>query len=67
MAIVAIGFVMSFVSDAFMTERNMFNITRNFAFFGIMALGMSAVICTASPGVRSSPRGGRAADSSGET
>lgn len=47
MAIVAIGLVMSFVSDAFMTERNMFNITRNFAFFGIMALGMSAVICTA--------------------
>lgn len=47
MAIVAIGFVMTFVSDAFMTERNMFNITRNFAFFGIMALGMSAVICTA--------------------
>lgn len=47
LAIVAIGIVMSFVSDAFMTERNMFNITRNFAFFGIMALGMSAVICTA--------------------
>ncbi len=47
MAIVAIGLVMTFVSDAFMTERNMFNITRNFAFFGIMALGMSAVICTA--------------------
>lgn len=47
MAIVGIGLVMSFVSDAFMTERNMFNITRNFAFFGIMALGMSAVICTA--------------------
>ncbi len=47
LAIIAIGLVMSFVSDAFMTERNMFNITRNFAFFGIMALGMSAVICTA--------------------
>lgn len=46
-AILAIGFVMTFVSDVFMTERNMFNITRNFAFFGIMALGMSAVICTA--------------------
>ncbi|KUF09394.1 sugar ABC transporter permease [Pseudoponticoccus marisrubri] len=46
-AIIAIGLVMSFVSDAFMTERNMFNITRNMAFFGIMALGMSAVICTA--------------------
>jgi ribose transport system permease protein len=46
-AILAIGFVMSFVSDVFLTERNFFNITRNFAFFGIMALGMSAVICTA--------------------
>lgn len=47
LAIVVVGIVMTFVSDAFMTERNMFNITRNFAFFGIMALGMSAVICTA--------------------
>ncbi|MBF2760703.1 MAG: ABC transporter permease [Ectothiorhodospiraceae bacterium AqS1] len=47
LAILAIGVVMSFVSEAFMTERNLFNITRNFAFFGIMALGMSAVICTA--------------------
>lgn len=47
MAIVAMGVVMSFVSDVFLTERNFFNITRNFAFFGIMALGMSAVICTA--------------------
>lgn len=46
-AILAIGVAMTFVSDAFLTERNMFNITRNFAFFGIMALGMSAVICTA--------------------
>lgn len=47
LAILLIAFVMSFVSDAFMSERNLFNITRNFAFFGIMALGMSAVICTA--------------------
>lgn len=47
LAILCIAGVMTFVSDAFMTERNMFNITRNFAFFGIMALGMSAVICTA--------------------
>ena len=46
-AIIAIGIVMSLVSDVFLTERNFFNITRNFAFFGIMALGMSAVICTA--------------------
>ncbi|MDE0111841.1 MAG: ABC transporter permease [Albidovulum sp.] len=46
-AIVAIGVVMSIISDVFFTERNLFNITRNFAFFGIMALGMSAVIVTA--------------------
>jgi ribose transport system permease protein len=46
-AIIVIGLVMTFVSDVFLTERNMFNVTRNFAFFGIMALGMSAVICTA--------------------
>ena len=46
-AILAISIVMTVVSDAFFTERNIFNITRNFAFFGIMALGMSAVICTA--------------------
>lgn len=45
-AIIAIGVVMTFSSDVFLTERNMFNVTRNFAFFGIMALGMSAVICT---------------------
>ena len=47
LAILGLGLVMSVVSDAFMTERNFFNITRNMAFFGIMALGMSAVICTA--------------------
>ena len=47
LALIALAAVMSFVSDAFMTERNIFNITRNMAFFGIMALGMSAVICTA--------------------
>ena len=46
-AILVIGLVMTFVSDAFLTERNLFNITRNLAYFGIMALGMSAVICTA--------------------
>ena len=46
-AILVIGFVMSLVSDVFFTERNFFNVTRNFAFFGIMALGMTAVIVTA--------------------
>lgn len=47
MAILGLGLAMTFVSDVFLTERNLFNTTRNFAFFGIMALGMSAVICTA--------------------
>lgn len=46
-AIMVLGIVMTMVSDVFLTERNMFNVTRNFAFFGIMALGMTAVICTA--------------------
>ena len=46
-ALIVLAAVMSFVSDVFFTERNLFNITRNMAFFGIMALGMSAVICTA--------------------
>jgi ribose transport system permease protein len=45
-ALVVLCVVMSFVSDVFMTERNLFNVGRNFAFFGIMALGMTAVICT---------------------
>lgn len=45
-AIVAICVAMSFVSETFLTERNFYNITRNFAFFGIMALGMTAVIAT---------------------
>ena len=47
MAILGIGFVMTCGSDAFMTERNRFSITRKVACFGIMAWGMSAVICTA--------------------
>jgi len=35
---------LSFVTDTFATERNLFNVTRNFAFVGIIALGMTAVI-----------------------
>ncbi len=38
--------VMSFLFDPFLTERNLFNVTRNFAFIGIMALGMTAVVIT---------------------
>jgi ribose transport system permease protein len=46
-AIFLICAVMSVVSDAFLTEGNLFNMTRNFAFMGIIALGMTAVIITA--------------------
>jgi ribose transport system permease protein len=33
-------------TDTFATERNLFNVTRNFAFVGIIALGMTVVIIT---------------------
>ncbi|WP_172293185.1 ABC transporter permease [Pseudoruegeria sp. HB172150] len=46
-AIVVMVVVMSFVNDKFLTGQNIYNTTRNFAAVGIMALGMSAVICTA--------------------
>jgi ribose transport system permease protein len=38
--------VMSQVSEVFFTEDNFFNVTRNFAFIGIIAIGMTAVIIT---------------------
>ena len=38
--------VMSQVSDVFFTEDNFFYVTRNFAFIGIIAIGMTAVIIT---------------------
>jgi len=38
--------VMSQVSEVFFTEDNFFNVTRNFAFIGIIAMGMTAVIIT---------------------
>ena len=46
-AIVILCIAISLYSDVFLTERNIYNTTRNFAFFGIMALGMTAVIVTA--------------------
>jgi ribose transport system permease protein len=46
-AVVAISIIMSMVSDVFATGDNFFNVTRNFAFIGIIALGMTAVIITA--------------------
>ena len=47
MALILICLVMSWLQpDAFASLDNFFNITRNFAFIGIMALGMTAVIIT---------------------
>lgn len=37
---------LSVVTDSFATSRNLFNVTRNFAFIGIIALGMTAVIAS---------------------
>src|SRR6516162_2680406 len=47
MALVAMCAVMSALQpQAFASTENFYNITRNFAFIGIMALGMTAVIIT---------------------
>jgi len=35
---------LSLATDTFATQKNLFNVTRNFAFVGIIALGMTAVI-----------------------
>jgi ribose transport system permease protein len=46
-ALLVICLVMSYLQPAsFASTENFFNITRNFAFIGIMALGMTAVIAT---------------------
>ena len=46
-ALLIICAVMSWLQpDAFASADNLYNITRNFAFIGIMALGMTAVILT---------------------
>ena len=46
-ALIIICVVMSYLQPAsFATPENFYNITRNFAFIGIMALGMTAVIAT---------------------
>lgn len=37
---------LSIVTDTFATERNLFNVTRNFAFVGIISIGMTAVIAS---------------------
>ena len=46
-AVVAIAVVMSFVNSNFLSTGNFFNITRNFAFIAVMAVGMTTVIITA--------------------
>jgi ribose transport system permease protein len=38
--------ILSLASDVFATQDNLFNVTRNFAFIAIIALGMTAVIIT---------------------
>jgi ribose transport system permease protein len=37
---------MAIASDVFATQQNLFNVTRNFAFVAIIAIGMTAVIIT---------------------
>src|SRR5690606_22285215 len=45
-ATVAACLLMALMTDKFLTPQNIFNITRNFAFVGIIAIGMTAVIIT---------------------
>jgi ribose transport system permease protein len=46
-ALIVICVLMSYLQPAaFATTENLYNITRNFAFIGIMAIGMTAVIIT---------------------
>ena len=46
MAAVVAFVVLSLASDVFATQQNLFNVTRNFAFVAIIAIGMTAVIIT---------------------
>ncbi|MCX5495128.1 ABC transporter permease [Kaistia dalseonensis] len=46
MAVVLACLVLSVMTDTFATQKNLFNVTRNFAFVGIIALGMTVVIVT---------------------
>lgn len=45
-ALIVLCAIMAYVAPSFGTTDNFFNITRNFAFIGIMALGMTCVIIT---------------------
>ncbi|TCV72003.1 ABC transporter permease [Neorhizobium sp. S3-V5DH] len=46
MAAILACLALSVLTDTFATERNLFNVSRNFAFVGIIALGMTAVIAS---------------------
>lgn len=46
LAAVAAFVYLSFATDTFSTQQNLFNVARNFAFVGIIALGMTAVVIT---------------------
>ena len=45
-AVLAAGAFLSFTTDTFLTPTNLFNITRNFTFVAIIALGQTLVIIT---------------------
>ncbi|WP_181700915.1 ABC transporter permease [Chthonobacter albigriseus] len=44
LAMVAAGLSLTLLTETFATPQNLFNVTRNFAFVGIVALGMTVVI-----------------------
>lgn len=46
LAVLALAAVLTLVTDSFATRENLFNVTRNFAFIGLMALGQVLVIVT---------------------
>jgi ribose transport system permease protein len=46
LATIVACFLLSFGTSSFATQQNLFNVTRNFAFVAIVALGMMAVIIT---------------------
>ncbi len=45
-AAIAACLALSLMTDTFATPRNLFNVARNFAFVGIIAIGMTAVIAS---------------------
>jgi ribose transport system permease protein len=46
LAVVAAGIFLSFATNSFATPNNLFNVTRNFTFVAVVALGMTIVIIT---------------------